>query len=307
MHDIHAEITNQIIEQLERLQDQPKSQFTLPWHHPHGGFPKNALTERAYRGSNCIILWVMAQARGRLSNRWATYKQWQKLGGQVRKGERSIKITVPLIFKDHDRDHHGDEDAETRIRFTAGNIFNEDQVDLENAELAPLDEPDISDIDPITPHEYADQIIEATGAVIKTEGYRAFYKPIEDIITMPDRALFKGSQTMSATEGWYATLLHELVHWSGHRNRLARDGVATISQSKEVYAFEELIAEFGSAFLCARTGITPLLRDDHRHYIAGWIKALQSDGKALFKASAAADKAADYLWSHQSYTQQDVA
>ena len=100
MHDIHAEITNQIIEQLERLQDQ--SQFTLPWHHPHGEFPKNALTERSYRGSNCIILWVMTQARGRFSNRWSTYKQWQKLGGQVRKGERSVKITVPLIFKDHD-------------------------------------------------------------------------------------------------------------------------------------------------------------------------------------------------------------
>ena len=70
----------------------------------------------------------MAQARGRLSNRWATYKQWQKLGGQVSKGERSVRITVPLISKDHDRDHHGAEDAEPRIRFTACNVFNEDQA-----------------------------------------------------------------------------------------------------------------------------------------------------------------------------------
>ena len=251
MQDIHAEIAAQIIEQLEQVQDEPHR--ALPWHRPFvvvigGGLPQNALTKREYRGSNCLSLWIIAFKRGYLSDRWATYKQWQALGGQVLRGSRAVKISVPMIFKDGD----GDDDENKRVRFSVRSVF-EDQVEIEYPASASVIERE----DPITPHEVADQLVKDTGAIIKTEGQRAFYRPSADTITMPARHLFTGTKTMSATEGWYATLLHELVHWSGHESRLGREGIVDIGRSKEVYARAALDAR-ASLILAEARRFTPL-------------------------------------------------
>ena len=291
MRDIHAEITTAIIEGLE----QGLSEGKLPWNRELGGeLPFNAVTGRAYRGGNCVNLWVLGSKRQYTSPNWATYKQWQTIGGQVSKGTKAVPIIVPVPIK------QDDPDAEEKIRFVSANVFNQDQITgLEAVPTTDSAGGEIADIapNPITPHERAEELISASGAVINIGGIRAFYAPDKDAITMPDRARFVGTDTMSASEGWYSTALHELTHWTGHETRLNRCGIVKPKRSKDEYAFEELIAELGAAFLCARTGITPMLRDDHIQYISTWIKNLQEDSRAIFKAASSADKAADFLWA----------
>lgn len=177
-------------------------------------------------------------------------------------------------------------------------MFNKDQVEGLEIEEAAADIPDAakddpSGVDTISPHEAADRFIAALGADIEIGGERACCHKTTGQILMPDRERFVGSDTSNATDAWYCTLLHELVHWTAHKNHLAR--TSTEGSGKENYAFEELIAEFGSAFLCAHLQITSHLREDHVQYIASWIKALKSDKKAAIRAASAANRAATYL------------
>ncbi len=101
------------------------------------------------------------------------------------------------------------------------------------------------------------------------------------------------SETMAATEAFYTTKLHELTHWTGHKSRLARDFSGRFGS--DAYAFEELIAGLGEAYLCADLGVTPQLREDHAAYVASWLKVLRADNRAIFTAAAQAQKAADFL------------
>jgi antirestriction protein ArdC len=90
---------------------------------------------------------------------------------------------------------------------------------------------------------------------------------------------------------WYRTILHELCHATGHESRLGRN-LKNAFGSKD-YAREELVAELGSAFLCAALGIVPTVR--HADYLGAWLEVLQEDNRAIFRAASAASKAADWL------------
>src|SRR5690606_18646464 len=119
-------------------------------------------------------------------------------------------------------------------------------------------------------------------------GDQAFYSPVRDLIQLPNKAQF------ASEAGYYATALHELTHWTGHPSRLQRDAVTTPTTfGSESYAFEELIAEMGAAFLCAHAGIEGELR--HEGYIDAWLAALKADKKAIFRASGKAREASEYL------------
>src|SRR5262245_10623428 len=95
-------------------------------------------------------------------------------------------------------------------------------------------------------------------------------------------------------ESFYATLAHESVHWTKHPSRLERD-FGRKAWGDEGYAQEELVAELGSAFLCADLELTPEVRDDHASYIAHWLQALQNDNRASCSSAAHAQRAVDYL------------
>ncbi len=287
--DIHEQITATVLASLEKLKDNP-SDFKLPWHKPGGGLPSNTLTERTYRGGNALFLWFAGMQY--TSQRWATFKQWQELGAQVRKGEKGSPIRVPIELKSKDTDFVENDDDNRRMMFIGRAVFNEDQIEGFVDKKAP---PSI-DKDTIEPRTLADVLVKDSGAVVEIGGQSAHYNFKEDKITMPDRERFTGTDTSTATEGWYATLLHELVHWSGAESRLCRTSFAPgAARSKEEYAFEELVAEFGSAFLSAETGVTPRFREDHAQYIGHWIKALKDDKKAFFKAATAAEAASEFL------------
>jgi len=126
------------------------------------------------------------------------------------------------------------------------------------------------------------------GGEIRHGGNRAFYSVTHDFVQMPPFAAFRDS------ESYYATLAHEMTHWTRHPSRLNRD-FGRKRFGDEGYAMEELVAELGSAFLAADLELTPEVRDDHAAYIASWIKVLRGDKRAIFTAASHAHRAADFL------------
>jgi antirestriction protein ArdC len=282
--DLHADITNQLIASIESN----PGEFSLPWRRTGGALhlPVNALTGNRYNGINILSLWVAAQARGYAMPIWGTYRQWAEKGAQVRKGEKSSLVVFYREFET-DPDPEDEHDTGKRRMARASFVFNADQVDG-------FDRPDApATLGPIERLANADRVVSATGANIRHGGDRAYYTPSSDHIQMPDEGLFAGTETMTRTEGYYATLVHELVHWSGVKHRLDRDMGKRFGD--DAYAAEELVAEIGAAFLCAELGITQSVRPDHAQYLANWLKLLKDDSKAIFAAAARASEAAAFL------------
>ena len=166
--------------------------------------------------------------------------------------------------------------------FTFFLTFNIDTIDDFKSDVKILDFlPDPGAVPaPVSVIEDLEQILSASGASIKYGGSEAFYCPSLDSIQLPDRSSFLDSI------GFYSTAVHELSHWTGHKDRLNRD--------KSSYAFEELVAEMGSAMVLSDRGFEQRL-ESHVSYIDGWLSKIKSDPRALFKAMGLASKAANYL------------
>ena len=196
---------------------------------------------------------------------WLTYKQAAELGGQVRKGEKGSLVVYANTFTKTGTDEQGAE-VETEIPFMKGyTVFNAEQIDGLPAHfyatVAPLN-------NAIERLESAERFFANTKATIQHGGNRAFYSPDRDIVQMPEL------QTFRDAESYYATLAHEMTHWTRHPSRLDRD-LGRKRFGDAGYAMEELVAEIGAAFLCADLGITPETRDDHAAYIASWLQSPQ--------------------------------
>jgi antirestriction protein ArdC len=110
---------------------------------------------------------------------------------------------------------------------------------------------------------------------------------------MPPREDFVGTATCSPTEGYYATLFHELTHWTSHEIRCNRQLGRRFGD--QAYVIEELVAELGAAFLCANLAVSSTLRDDHAAYLANWLLVLKSDKRAIFAAASKASEAVAFL------------
>jgi Antirestriction protein len=147
---------------------------------------------------------------------------------------------------------------------------------------------------------HVESFFAALGADVRHGGNRAFYCPSTDHVQMPDFTSFKSA------ESYYATLAHECTHWTRHSSRLERD-FGRKKWGDEGYAMEELVAELGAAFLCADLELRPLIREDHAPYIAGWLKALKEDKRAIFTAAAHAQRAADFLHGLQPQAEEEQA
>jgi antirestriction protein ArdC len=284
--DLHAEITARIIAAIK--EGAPK--FEMPWHKAgHDlGVPVNAKSGHRYRGVNILVLWTQAITNAYFTGYWATYRQWQDLGAQVRKGERSSTV---LFYKEAERAAENPETGQVetkRVLYArASRVFNADQVD---GWQPPADAYLVDLTDPV---ERVDALVAATEAVIRHGGGRAYYDSAADVIVMPEHQRFVGTKTSSPTEGCYATLLHELVHHSGHPTRLDRDLAPRFRA--DAYAMEELVAELGAAFLCAELGVSNSPRPDHAAYVASWLTVLKANPRAIVTAAGKASQAVDYL------------
>jgi antirestriction protein ArdC len=284
--DVYQAITDQIVQVIER----GAGPFELPWYREHGRIerPVNALSGKPYQGANVVSLWAAAMVASYPSAYWASYRQWQSLSAQVRKGEKGSLI---VFYKTVEvQTEAADEiEAEGRKRIPlarASFVFNAAQVD----DWEPPSPPAIDQVQVIGD---AEAFVSATGATIRHGGDSAYYHPKDDYIQVPERGRFLGSLTSTPTDAYYATLLHELTHWSGHVSRLNRILAGRFGDA--AYAMEELVAELGAAFLCADLAVTNIPRPDHAAYIGRWLAVLKGDKKALFSAAAAASRAAGYL------------
>jgi len=271
MSTIYQEVTNSIIEQLEK--------GAAPWIKPWSAdstADKNIVSQKPYAGINRLILGMSAMSQSFNTPVWGSFKQWQALGASVKKGEKGTKI---IFYSPVTKENKATGDSETYNLIKAYFVFNASQVD--GIEITPISGPDT----PFDSIYEAEQRIAKTGAVISHGGDAAFYSPSHDKIQLPNKSTFQDAGS------YYATAFHELTHWTSAKTRLDRT-LGTKFGNPE-YAFEELVAEMGAAFLCQDYRIKGELR--HAGYIQNWLKACRADDKAIFKASALAQKAANYI------------
>jgi len=282
--NLYDEVTQRIVAELEA--------GTVPWVRPWGraaagaGLPVNAATGRAYSGINVLILWGAVIAADYPTQGWLTFRQALDAGGAVRKGEKGTGIVyadrfVPEAEKSRAAEQGGDAKAVPFLkRFTVFNV-----AQCEGLPEAFSAAPPLVPVCQTLPR--AEAVIAASGIGFRLGGDRAFYAPGPDIVQMPPPPAF------AEPLDFYRVGLHELTHGTGHPARLARNQTGAFG-SKD-YAREELVAEMGSAFLCAALGIVPTLR--HADYLASWLAVLREDNRAIFRAASAASKAADWLLS----------
>lgn len=269
--------------------------WQMPWHRSAAGIarPRNVVYDTPYHGINVPILWAAAKSKDYESGWWGNYSQWQAVGGQVRRKEKATTIVfwkkIKRVLKD---ELSGEEKTEVFPMAKAWSVFNAEQQDgWVEPEPPPVQNP-AEVIDDVR------RFVANTLAEIRHDGDEAYYSPIDDVIHMPVMERFRGTQSSTPTEAYYATELHELTHWSGSEKRLQRDFSG--KYGSEAYAFEELVAELGSAFLCSDLQIANSPREDHAKYLKSWLKTLKGDKKAVFTAASQARKAAEFLHSLQT-------
>ncbi len=279
LKDVYASVTNRIIAAMES--------GTPPWVHPWQSStgslqPLNLSSGRHYRGINVLLLNMQAVQCGYAHNRWMTYNQARALGAQVRKGESGTEV---VLFKMHElgADSADQPAADRKVipLIRSFTVFNAAQIDGLPDVLFPTQIP----VHPWQACEAAEAVLAASGADIRYGGSRAFYSPSGDHIQLLNRSDFVNSGDFSRVA------LHELTHWSGHPSRCDRPLLGR--QHIEAYAFEELVAEMGSAFLTDHCGLAGALQ--HASYIESWLQALRNDKRLIFTAASQAQKAADFL------------
>jgi len=180
--DLHQHVTDQIVKAIE----EGAENLQMPWQRLGIGnaIPANAQTSAEYRGVNILSLWASSVINNYPRSVWATFRQWKKLGAQVRKGEKGSCIIFYKEFEVEPDPSKADDDGLRRVA-RASWVFNASQVD--GYEL-----PDMPDMPPVERINRAEKRVAATGADIRHGGDRAFYRPDQDFIQMPDERLFNG-------------------------------------------------------------------------------------------------------------------
>jgi antirestriction protein ArdC len=286
--DVYTRVTSGIIEQLER--------GVRPWLKPwNAEYAAGRITRplrhngQKYNGINILMLWASAELQGYSCPYWLTFQQAKELGGFVKKGEHGSPVVYANTFKKTETTDAGEE-VEQDIPFLKQyTVFNAEQVEGLPQHFYQMAEPPKEKIERI---EHAERFFANTKADIRYGGNRAYYAIEADYVRMPPFETFRDCESHAAT------LAHELTHWTRHTSRLNRE-FGPKRWGDEGYAMEELVAELGSAFLCADLHITPEVREDHASYIDNWLKVLKDDKRAVFSAASHASKAVDFLHSLQ--------
>jgi len=289
---LRQSITEQIVAALESGDTPP---WRRPWRvGPNAGFPANVVSRKSYRGINPLLLELASVRHGMSSRWWGTFNQWKNLGGRVmprpshvppgRWGTQIVfwsPITKTVV------NHDGEDEEDRFFVMRAYTVFNVDQVEGDGLDhLRAGREEDAAGR--VMDYEPAEEAIAATGITIRHGGTRAFYSPSEDYVQMPPRASF------TETDEYYETVLHELVHATEHPSRLNWSR----KEAENTYAMGELVAEIGACYLARELGVPASEGlSNHVAYLGHWLKAMKSDPKFIFTASAQASKATDYLLS----------
>ncbi|MEO1979219.1 MAG: zincin-like metallopeptidase domain-containing protein, partial [Fuerstiella sp.] len=268
--DVYSMVTDRVVELLER--------GTVPWRKPWKGknlHPCNAKTGHQYRGLNPFMLEIVRACSGYQDHRWLTYKQAQAAGGNIRKGEKSSFVTFWQWLEVIDKETQKPKKIPLLKYFRVFNIEQTENID-EGKLRAESDVYESTEWESIVGAEaITDGWLQRSGLAerIQHGGNRAFYRPADDSLQMPDQDRFG-----SAAE-YHQTLFHELGHSTGHKsrlNRLSPDGFGS-----DPYAKEELIAELTASFLAGQCGLTAETEQNSTAYIAGWLRVLKQDKKLV--------------------------
>lgn len=286
MADTYQMVTDRIISELEA--------GYIPWHRPWcsvnaGAF--NRVSGRQYSLLNQMML--------KHSGEYASFNQWKKLGGYIRKGEKSEFVVFWKWQEEAEEPCENEDEKETKetisderkrhpiLKFYR--VFHISQVDG----VEPLAEKqELFDTDPI---EEAERLfagyVEREGIRLDQElSNKAYYSPASDGIHLPC------IQQYERAEEFYSTAFHECIHSSGHETRLNRPGLQEVAFGSEIYSKEELVAEIGSACIMNMLGIeTEASFRNSTAYIQGWLKALQSDRRMIVSAASQAEKAVKFI------------
>jgi antirestriction protein ArdC len=276
--DLYQKVTDRIIDELE----QGTPPWTQPWKATRikgvGLMPSNLITGRLYSGSNVLLLWMEATARGWPYLQFCTFKQAMEIGANVRKGETA----TPIIFTKHVADENDDGERVSRTVARCFYVFNVAQLENVPEKYQVAQTVECRPVANIQAQLYR----ELCGVPVHHVGNKACYWPSRDSIEMPPIASF------TTEDDYWGTLCHEITHASGHPKRLDRQFGKRFGDDR--YAFEELVAELGSAFTCAMLGIPPSFRS--AAYISHWLGILKQDKSAIFSAASHASKAATFMW-----------
>ena len=275
--NVYQMVTDRIIEELEK--------GLIPWNKPWTGVRSgafNRISKKPYSLINQMLL--------KHNGEYATFKQWQDLGGHVRKGEKSEIVVFWKIYEKEEINDNGEKEIKKIPLLRYYNVFHISQV--EGVEPLPKEKLN-NDIEPI---EAADKIIidYVTREHIdfqEMKSNKAFYSPASDKVVVPLKEQYQNINE------YYSTTFHELTHSTGHKTRLDRleNGVVAAFGS-ETYSKEELVAEMGSANILNILGIeTQQTFKNSAAYIQNWLQVLKNDNKFIVSAASEAEKAVNFI------------
>lgn len=275
LQEAQKELTEYVISQLNAGLSWSKC-----WNTAYG-LPKSITSGKAYKGMNILWLLYTQQKNGYQSSEWGTFQSWKQAGGRVMKGEKGTSI---IFFKPCVKENS---EGEAQVFFTLKRyvVFNRAQIQgLEEANQAVEG---IACDSGILFKYTEDQNIE----VRFNDSMNPCYSPSADRISLP-------SAFTDESGGW-STVAHEIIHSTGHKSRLNREGVAEMKQGDlHQYSYEELVAELGSLFLCTELGLsTEDSKEQSAAYLASWAKVLKSNPDYLWKAAAESSKAVEFVQS----------
>lgn len=273
--NIYEEITSRIIKQLE--------DGIVPWHKPWSGVMSgayNRVSKKPYSLLNQMLL--------KHDGEYATYKQWSSLGGTIKKGEKSEFVVFWKILQVEEiKDGKVEKKSIPLLKYI--NVFHVSQVDgVESKTITAVEHNPIEEAEKIK----IDYVNRENIVIKEIETDSAFYSPLKDFIQVPCKKQYKDIME------FYSTLFHEMIHSTGHKDRLKRldCGVEFAGFGTENYSKEELVAEIGSAFLMNHIGIeTPKTFNNSAAYIQSWLKVLKNDNRFIVSASSKAEKAMKYI------------
>jgi len=266
---------------------------TVPWRKTWKGvLPMNAFSEREYRGFNIFYLSYVCDKFGYSFPLFGTFKQISDAGGRVVNGEKSYPIVYWKVTDNKiDKTSEGKEnDVESVKRFTpfyynVFNLYQTEGIDIEKytSQFSKINN---------NPLDMCEKVINQmpnSPRIVFKDNSRAFYRPYDDMVNVPEIQYFEGS------EEYYATTFHELAHATGHSSRLNRFEENGSVFGKNSYDYEELVAEMAATLLCSHCGIEQTVENSVA-YLTGWAKFLKEERKStLFGAATKAQAAVNYI------------
>lgn len=271
--NINQLITNKLIEQLKN--------GVVPWRKPWVGTWNGAYSrvmKKPYSLSNQLLLNEPGE--------YLTYTQISCLGGNVKKGERA---SVVIFWKPIKISNNEDEGEKTIPYLRYYHVFHINQTEG----IKPLSIEEQMEF--LTPNEDAEKVIhnyvDSSGVIFETKiSDRACYNQNTDKIIVP------AIEQYTDISDYYSTVFHEIVHSTGHKDRLNRLVKNALITDKDRYAKEELIAEIGAAALCHNCNVqTPDAFENSVAYVKSWLEALENDERLILQASGKAQKAVEYI------------